>query len=71
MTEEEAKQKMDAAASVLEREFPDCLFVIVALTDNQACTRYVSNMFRHDAIELITGVTEEPDFVNPDGHTLN
>lgn len=71
MTEEEAKQKMDAAAGVLEREFPDCLFVIVALTDEQTCTRYVSNMFRNDAIELITGVTEEPDFVNPDGHTLN
>lgn len=62
ISNKEANDKMDKAVAVLEEEFPDCLFVMVALTDDQSATRYVSNMLRQDAVELITEVVSSESF---------
>ena len=73
ISHKEANDKMDKAVAVLEEEFPDCLFVMVALTDEQSATRYVSNMLRQDAMEVITELVSSEFFNDGSegGHILN
>jgi hypothetical protein len=54
MTNEEAEEKFDLIGHQIEEEFgEDCLFIIVALTDDQTRTHYISNIERSDAVHLI------------------
>lgn len=74
MTDEEANAKMDKATAVLKEEFPDCLFMVFALTDDQSALRYVSNLDREEAREMALEILDRPDcpgFKNEDGETLN
>jgi hypothetical protein len=55
----EGQKKMDRIANVLEEEFPESMFIIIAFTEDQAHTRYCSNLTREDATEVMEALMDE------------